>query len=64
MDTDALIAALKKALPSGDAAALERLEAALRLPGSFEALAQECPPELRYLGPGAWLEAIKKADNR
>ena len=64
MDTDALIAALKKTLPPRNAAALARLEAALRLPGSFETLAQDFPPELRYLGPGAWLEAVKKAANR
>jgi hypothetical protein len=51
-------AAVRAYLCEKDAAVLERI---LRIPLSFEELAQELPPAVRYLGPGAWIKAIKDA---
>jgi hypothetical protein len=64
MDKQSIIKELKKTISPKDAARLEalaRLEAALAIPLAFEELAGELPPELRYLGPGAWMAALGKA---
>jgi hypothetical protein len=53
-----ITALLKERLPEKDAA---RLEEALRIPGSFDELARELPPAVRYLGPGIWIKASKDA---
>ncbi|MDR2470852.1 MAG: hypothetical protein LBD09_01920 [Treponema sp.] len=54
--TGELLAALKKNLSPGGFAFMER---ALLTPPSFDELARELPPALRYLGPGCWIKAIK-----
>jgi hypothetical protein len=41
--------------------AIDRLDAALRTPASFDELEWELPPAARYLGPGVWMDAIKRA---
>jgi hypothetical protein len=53
-----ITAAVRTYLPEKDAALLEKV---LRIPPSFEELAQELPPAVRYLGPGIWIKAIKDA---
>jgi hypothetical protein len=53
-----ITAAVRAYLCEKDAALLETV---LRVPLSFEELAQELPPAVRYLGPGIWIKAIKDA---
>ncbi|MDR2210149.1 MAG: hypothetical protein LBO65_01580 [Spirochaetaceae bacterium] len=57
---DPLLPLLRKALTGED---LRRIELFLRVPRSFEELAVELPPAVRYLGPGIWIKAIKDSAN-
>jgi hypothetical protein len=65
MDKTKLVETLKNKTRPGEEASraglISRLEAALRSPLSFDELAEKLPPAARYLGPGVWMEAIKKA---
>ena len=61
MDKNTLITILEKNTPSANPErrkALERLKSALALPQSVEDVTEELPPEIRYIGPGAWLAAM------
>ena len=61
MDKNTLIQILENNTPAADperGKALERLKSALALPRSVEDITEELPPEIRYLGPGAWLAAM------
>ncbi|MDR2247846.1 MAG: hypothetical protein LBE17_14445 [Treponema sp.] len=40
---------------------INRLAAALTVPASFKELEEELSPVVRYLGPGAWMDAIRSA---
>ncbi|GHV88384.1 hypothetical protein AGMMS50267_07440 [Spirochaetia bacterium] len=76
MDKDRLIAILREKMAAGycgdplrgassdgvkDAGAISRLTAALSVPASFAELEQDLPPATRYLGPGAWMDAIRES---
>jgi hypothetical protein len=68
MDREGIIAALREsAAASGDPdqsvrqKTLNRLVAAMTTPRSFDELEWELPPEVRYLGPGIWMDAIRDA---
>jgi hypothetical protein len=40
---------------------INRLAAALTIPASFKELERELPPAVRYLGPGVWMDAIRRS---
>jgi hypothetical protein len=65
MDKITLVEILKNKTRPGEEVLREglinRLEAALRAPLSFDELTEDLPPAARYLGPGVWMETIKKA---
>ncbi|MDR2111475.1 MAG: hypothetical protein LBP32_09240 [Spirochaetaceae bacterium] len=62
MDKEQLIALLRERGAPADPRrreAINRLEAALSVPGSFDELEWELPPAARYVGPGVWMDAIR-----
>jgi hypothetical protein len=40
---------------------INRLEAALSVPASFDELEWKLSPAARYVGPGVWIDAIEDA---